>query len=58
MFQIDRFKHIANNFNNAWNKRKLQTTELKGIGSFRGAVNQLNKFVPGLAPICFPLDQS
>ena len=33
---------------------KLRPTNLKELRSFRGAVNQLNKFVPDLASICYP----
>ena len=33
---------------------KLRPTILKELRSFLGAVNQLNKFVPDLASICYP----
>ena len=33
---------------------RLRPTNLKELRSFLGAVNQLNKFVPELATICFP----
>ena len=33
---------------------KLRRTNLKELRSFLGAVNQLNKFVPDLASICYP----
>ena len=32
---------------------KLRPTNLKGLGSFLGAINQFNRFVTDLAPICF-----
>ena len=33
---------------------KLQSTNLKELRSFLGAVNQFNKFIPDLASMCFP----
>ena len=33
---------------------RLRPTNLKELRSFLGAVNQVNKFVPELATICFP----
>ena len=35
---------------------RLRPTNLKELRSFLGAVNQLNKFVPELATICFPFE--